>query len=79
MTTAGERAPLITTLATTPRLRAVRHGWPDAEPRAWRAGTGALAGEAGYENAKYRTRVVFMPTRNGGDWIDRGREWFGGT
>ena len=33
----------------------------------------------GYKNAKYLTRVVFMPTRNGGYWSDRGYEWFGGT
>lgn len=33
----------------------------------------------GYKNAKYLTRVVFMPSRNGGYWSDRGYEWFGGT
>jgi len=33
----------------------------------------------GYKNAKYLTRVVFMPARNGGYWSDRGYEWFGGT
>ena len=33
----------------------------------------------GYKNAKYLTRVVFMPTRNGGYWSDRGYEWYGGT
>lgn len=33
----------------------------------------------GYKNAKYLTRVVFMPTRNGGYWSDRGYEWFAGT
>jgi DMSO/TMAO reductase YedYZ molybdopterin-dependent catalytic subunit len=33
----------------------------------------------GYKNAKYLTRVVFMPARNGGYWSDQGYEWFGGT
>lgn len=33
----------------------------------------------GYKNAKYLTRVVFMPTRNGGYWTDQGYEWFAGT
>jgi DMSO/TMAO reductase YedYZ molybdopterin-dependent catalytic subunit len=33
----------------------------------------------GYKNAKYLTRVVFMPTRNGGYWSDQGYEWFAGT
>jgi len=33
----------------------------------------------GYKNTKYLTRVVFMPTRNGGYWSDRGYEWYGGT
>ena len=33
----------------------------------------------GYKNAKYLTRVVFMPVRNGGYWSDRGYEWYGGT
>ena len=33
----------------------------------------------GYKNTKYLTKVVFMPTRNGGYWSDQGYEWFGGT
>jgi DMSO/TMAO reductase YedYZ molybdopterin-dependent catalytic subunit len=33
----------------------------------------------GYKNTKYLTRVVFMPTRNGGYWSDQGYEWYGGT
>ena len=33
----------------------------------------------GYKNTKYLTKIVFMPTRNGGYWTDRGYEWFGGT
>lgn len=33
----------------------------------------------GYKNTKYLTKVVFMPTRNGGYWSDRGYEWYGGT
>jgi DMSO/TMAO reductase YedYZ molybdopterin-dependent catalytic subunit len=33
----------------------------------------------GYKNTKYLTRVVFMPTRNGGYWSDQGYEWFAGT
>ena len=33
----------------------------------------------GYKNTKYLTRVVFMPSRNGGYWSDQGYEWFGGT
>jgi DMSO/TMAO reductase YedYZ molybdopterin-dependent catalytic subunit len=33
----------------------------------------------GYKNTKYLTRVVFMPTRNGGFWSDQGYEWYGGT
>ena len=33
----------------------------------------------GYKNTKYLTRVVFMPSRNGGYWSDRGYEWYAGT
>jgi DMSO/TMAO reductase YedYZ molybdopterin-dependent catalytic subunit len=33
----------------------------------------------GYKNTKYLTKVVFMPTRNGGYWSDQGYEWYGGT
>ncbi len=33
----------------------------------------------GYKNTKYLTRVVFMPSRNGGYWSDQGYEWYGGT
>jgi DMSO/TMAO reductase YedYZ molybdopterin-dependent catalytic subunit len=33
----------------------------------------------GYKNAKYLTKVVFMPSRNGGYWSDQGYEWYGGT
>ena len=33
----------------------------------------------GYKNTKYLTRVVFMPTRAGGYWSDRGYEWYGGV
>ena len=33
----------------------------------------------GYKNTKYLTKIVFMPTRNGGYWSDRGYEWYGGV
>lgn len=33
----------------------------------------------GYKNTKYLTKIVFMPTRNGGYWSDLGYEWYGGT
>lgn len=33
----------------------------------------------GYKNTKYLTRIVFLPTRNGGYWSDRGYEWYGGV
>jgi DMSO/TMAO reductase YedYZ molybdopterin-dependent catalytic subunit len=33
----------------------------------------------GYKNTKYLTRVVFMPTRSGGYWSDRGYEWYAGV
>ena len=33
----------------------------------------------GYKNAKYLTKVVFMPNKNGGYWSDQGYEWYGGT
>jgi DMSO/TMAO reductase YedYZ molybdopterin-dependent catalytic subunit len=33
----------------------------------------------GYKNTKYLTRVLFMPTRSGGYWSDRGYEWYGGV
>ena len=32
----------------------------------------------GYKNTKYLTRIVFLPTRNGGYWSDQGYEWYGG-
>ena len=32
----------------------------------------------GYKNTKYLTKVVFLPTRNGGYWSDQGYEWYGG-
>jgi DMSO/TMAO reductase YedYZ molybdopterin-dependent catalytic subunit len=38
-----------------------------------------LAGEAGYMNTKYLTRVVFLPHRDGGYWSDQGYEWYAGT
>lgn len=33
----------------------------------------------GYKSTKYLTRVLFMPTRNGGYWSDRGYEWYAGV
>lgn len=33
----------------------------------------------GYKNAKYLTRVTFLPARNGGYWSDKGYEWYGGV
>jgi DMSO/TMAO reductase YedYZ molybdopterin-dependent catalytic subunit len=33
----------------------------------------------GYKSVKYLTRIVFLPTRTGGYWSDRGYEWFAGT
>jgi DMSO/TMAO reductase YedYZ molybdopterin-dependent catalytic subunit len=33
----------------------------------------------GYKNTKYLTRVLFMPTRTGGYWSDRGYEWYAGV
>jgi DMSO/TMAO reductase YedYZ molybdopterin-dependent catalytic subunit len=33
----------------------------------------------GYKNTKYLTRVLFMATRSGGYWSDRGYEWYGGV
>lgn len=33
----------------------------------------------GYKNTKYLTKIVFMPTRNGGYWSDMGYEWYGGV
>jgi DMSO/TMAO reductase YedYZ molybdopterin-dependent catalytic subunit len=33
----------------------------------------------GYKNTKYLTRVMFMPTRAGGYWSDRGYEWYAGV
>jgi len=33
----------------------------------------------GYKNTKYLTRIVFLPTRSGGYWSDRGYEWYGGV
>jgi DMSO/TMAO reductase YedYZ molybdopterin-dependent catalytic subunit len=33
----------------------------------------------GYKSAKYLTKVVFMPSPNGGYWSDRGYEWYAGT
>jgi DMSO/TMAO reductase YedYZ molybdopterin-dependent catalytic subunit len=33
----------------------------------------------GYKNTKYLTKVLFLPTRSGGYWSDRGYEWYGGV
>jgi DMSO/TMAO reductase YedYZ molybdopterin-dependent catalytic subunit len=33
----------------------------------------------GYKNTKYLTKIVFMPTMNGGYWSDMGYEWYGGV
>jgi DMSO/TMAO reductase YedYZ molybdopterin-dependent catalytic subunit len=33
----------------------------------------------GYKNTKYLTRIIFLPSRNGGYWSDQGYEWFGGV
>ncbi len=33
----------------------------------------------GYKNTKYLTKIVLMPSQNGGYWTDRGYEWYGGT
>ena len=33
----------------------------------------------GYKNTKYLTKIVFMPSPNGGYWSDQGYEWYGGT
>ena len=33
----------------------------------------------GYKNTKYLTRILFLPTRTGGYWSDRGYEWYGGV
>ena len=33
----------------------------------------------GYKNTKYLTRVLFMPSRSGGYWSDRGYEWYAGV
>ena len=33
----------------------------------------------GYKNTKYLTKVVFLPSPNGGYWSDQGYEWYGGT
>jgi DMSO/TMAO reductase YedYZ molybdopterin-dependent catalytic subunit len=33
----------------------------------------------GYKCTKYLTKIVFMPTKNGGYWSDQGYEWYGGT
>ncbi len=33
----------------------------------------------GYKNTKYLTKIVFMPSRNGGYWSDEGYEWYGGV
>jgi DMSO/TMAO reductase YedYZ molybdopterin-dependent catalytic subunit len=33
----------------------------------------------GYKNTKYLTKIMFLPTRNGGYWSDRGYEWYGGV
>lgn len=33
----------------------------------------------GYKNTKYLTKIVFMPSGNGGYWSDRGYEWYGGV
>lgn len=33
----------------------------------------------GYKNTKYLTQVMFLPSRNGGYWSDKGYEWYGGV
>jgi DMSO/TMAO reductase YedYZ molybdopterin-dependent catalytic subunit len=33
----------------------------------------------GYKNTKYLTKIVFLPSMNGGYWSDRGYEWYGGV
>lgn len=33
----------------------------------------------GYKSVKYLTRIVFLPSANGGYWSDRGYEWYAGT
>ena len=33
----------------------------------------------GYKNTKYLTRIMFLPTANGGYWSDQGYEWYGGV
>jgi DMSO/TMAO reductase YedYZ molybdopterin-dependent catalytic subunit len=33
----------------------------------------------GYKNTKYLTKIVFLPSRNGGYWSDQGYEWYGGV
>lgn len=33
----------------------------------------------GYKNTKYLTRIVFLPSRNGGYWSDQGYEWYAGV
>jgi len=33
----------------------------------------------GYKNTKYLTRIMFLPSRTGGYWSDRGYEWYGGV
>lgn len=33
----------------------------------------------GYKSVKYLTRIVFLPSGNGGYWSDRGYEWYAGV
>jgi DMSO/TMAO reductase YedYZ molybdopterin-dependent catalytic subunit len=33
----------------------------------------------GYKNTKYLTRILFLPSANGGFWSDQGYEWYGGV
>jgi DMSO/TMAO reductase YedYZ molybdopterin-dependent catalytic subunit len=33
----------------------------------------------GYKNTKYLTRIMFLPSANGGYWSDQGYEWYGGV
>jgi len=33
----------------------------------------------GYKNTKYLTRIMFLPSANGGYWSDQGYEWYAGV
>jgi DMSO/TMAO reductase YedYZ molybdopterin-dependent catalytic subunit len=83
------RRPLRLTLDALLGLPRVRHrvdhfcveGWTAVAERAGVrvSELARLAGEAGYMNRKYLTRVVFLPHRNGGYWSDQSYEWYTGT